>query len=311
MAFGIGAGGFIGIAHEVTAGLYVPPTKFFPFRSESLKLTQETIWRRPLRAIADVLGSIGGNSRVEGDVIMEAMDDVAPYFHYCSRATVVKTGAGPYNYVFTPSASATAPLRTMSICVVRDGIVFAYVGCVVGNFKYTIDKGELIATYTIIGMDEAVQTLPVAAFTGNAPYGAGQYNIQVPTTTQIFDVDTFDFDVSDNAVAEYRLQNVGRRAQFIRFGERAVKLTMPRDFQTRADFDAFKALTASTVSLIATKGAGNSFTFLLPNAQRSDWTVNLTGQGELLRATNVWEGVYDTTASYSYLATIITSESIV
>src|ERR1043166_1253023 len=39
-----------------TPGTYTAPTKFVPFMSESLTSTQATIWRRPIRQSADVIG---------------------------------------------------------------------------------------------------------------------------------------------------------------------------------------------------------------------------------------------------------------
>jgi len=300
MTQGIGAGGFIGIAFETVTNTYTAPVKYFPIENESLKFVQETNWRRPIRQSADIIGAVDGDVRVEGDIMMEAFEDVVPYFLHCARATVVKAGSGNYTYTYTPSASAIAPNHTMSITVIRNGVVYGYVGCVVGQFTFSIDNETLKFNASILGSDEASQSLPTPTFITTAPFGAGKYNIQVPTGSQIFDTDTFEFQVNDNAESQYRLKDTGRGAQFVKFGEREVTATLERDFDTRTDYDAFKALTAQSITFTATKGANNSISLNLPAAIKDDYTVNLSGQGDLLRATVPYKGVIDGTGkSYS------------
>src|SRR4051812_22216611 len=109
---GIGAGGFMGIALETVAGTYTPPTKYVPFESESLNWAQDTTFRRPIRQSADNIGAVLGDGRVEGDVGMEFLEDCVPYFLYCARTTVTKTGTTPnFTYAFKGSAVAV-PSRT-------------------------------------------------------------------------------------------------------------------------------------------------------------------------------------------------------
>lgn len=79
---------------------YTAPTKFFPFNSESLTSPQATVWRRPIRQSADIIGAVPGNFNIEGDIVMEALEDVVPYFLMASRTAVTKVDASPnYTYV--------------------------------------------------------------------------------------------------------------------------------------------------------------------------------------------------------------------
>jgi hypothetical protein len=309
MAVGIGGGGFVGIALEATPNTYLAPTKFFPITSESLKYVQDTRWRRPIRQNVDVLGGIPGNVSIEGDIAMEALEDVAAMFHHASRATVVKSGTTNFTYTFTPNALAT-PARTLSITVVRNGVTYGYVGCVVSSFKYTVEDGALMVTYSIIGSDETSQTLPVMSATTTAPFGAGQYSIEIPTASPVTDVDTFDFTVEDNGSPQYRLKNTGRGAQFIQYGERNCTLTLERDFQNRTDYDNFKALTGQAITITASKGVNNSMTFLTPASIKDTYEIGLSGQGDLLRAAITYQNAFDATASYSYLLTIKNQQDI-
>lgn len=308
---GIGAGGFLGVALETVSGTYLAPTKFIPILSENLSYKQATQWRRPIRQSADMIGAVAGDANVEGDISIEALSDCVLYFLYAARTAPVKVAGPPVVYTFKPTALAI-PSRTLSITVVRNGMIFGYTGCVVNNYSFTIDNGMLKMDLSILGRDEASAALPTPTWGISTPFGAGQYNISIPTAAQVFDTDKFTFKVEDNATANFRLKNTGQGAQFISYGERSVALDVERDFETRAEYDAFKALTAQSVTLLATKGANESISFLVPTAIKDTYEVNgLSGQGDLLRAAVKYNGVIDATGNSYTLAVTTPTESIV
>jgi hypothetical protein len=307
MAVGIGGGGFMGVAWETTPGTYVAPTKYVPILSDTLAHTQETQWRRPIRQAVDNMGGVPGYATISGDIEMEALAEPLIYFHSASRATGVKSGAGPFIYTYTPNALAVqATGKTLSITIVRNGVVFGYVGCVVASFKYTTDNAMLKATFTVMGQQESTQSMPTPAWTGLQlqPFGAGEYSIEVPTATPVTNVDTFELTIDDTGVANYRLKNTGRGPQFINWGERSVTLSLEQDFESRADYDAFKILTAQSITLKATKGTGEEVTFTIPVAIKDAYPVGLSGQGELIRASISYQGTYDTATSAAYALVI-------
>jgi hypothetical protein len=309
---GIGGGGFCGLAFEATYGTYAPPTKFFPINSENLHYVQETSFRRPIRQNVDVLAAVPGNVHTEGDIAFDALDDVVPYFLYASRGTIVKSGATNFVYTFTPgSAGVVGAGRSLSITVVRNGIVHGYTGVVVGSYTFSIEEGTLTYSASCVGSDEASQSAPTPTWPTTYPvYGAGQYNVQIPTSTQVFDADGFEFQVEDNAEPQYRLKNTGRGAQFVKYGERSATFTLERDYDSRTDYDAFKALTAQSVTVTATKGANNEITFLLPAAIKDTYEVGLAGQGDLIRASIAYQCVYDPGTSKAFQIVVKTQEDI-
>jgi hypothetical protein len=310
MAYGVGAGGIMGVALETVSGTYVAPAKFVPFNSESLQYQQETNFRRVIRNSPDVSYAVPGNAHIEGEIAMDALEDILPYFMTASRMDVVKTGTTPnWIYTGTPNALAT-PAKTMSVTIIRDGIVYGYVGCVIGNFTFGIDDGTMTYTVNIQGADEAVQTAPGSVtWPTTTPYGMGQYSIEIPTGTPVTDADTFEFQVEDNAEPQYRLKNPTRGANFVKFGEREVTLTMDRDFQSRTDYDAFKAMTSQTITLTASKGTNNSVSILAPVSIKDTYEVNLSGQGDLVRASIAYQClVGPSTASYTIV--VKTQESL-
>lgn len=292
----------------LTPGTYSAPTKYVPFMSEGFTSTQATIWRRPIRQSADVIGAVPGNFNVEGEFSVEAMEDVAVYFIAASRVSINKTGTTNYTYTFTPTAAAIPP-KTLSITLVRNGIVFGFVGCVVSSTTWTVSDGLLMQNMKLIGRDEAVQSLPVPTWPTTVPFGAGQYSIEVPTGTPVLDTDTFEFTIEDNAEAQFRLKNTGRGAQFIKYGERNVTLSMERDFQDRTDFDAFKALTAQDITITASKGVNNSISLNSPVTIKDTYEAANSGQGDLVRAAIKYNGVINASGN-AYTITVKCQESI-
>lgn len=314
MPLDIGASGFVGIAPETTAGTYAAPTKFFPIRSESLAWTQDTNWRRVIRGTADVLGGVAGNGNVEGDIEMELLEDVLPHFLRAARGTITKTamgGATPthYEYAFVPSSVAIPP-NTMSITVVRAGTVFSYLGCVVGGMNFGVDNDMATVTFNMLGRREAVAAAPVPAYNADdQPFGAGQWSIQIPTATQVFDADGFGLTINDNATAQNRLKN-SLGAQFVSYGERDVELSLDRDFVDRTEYDLFKALTERSLRVRTEKSAEKWVQFTTPATIIDSYDVGLGGVGDLVRASITYRGTHDATAGGAYTMTVSTPENI-
>lgn len=291
-----------------TPGVYTAPTKFIPFMSESLTSTQATIWRRPIRQSADIIGAVPGNFNVAGDISIEGMEDCMIYFLYGSRVSIVKSGTTNYTYVCTPTANAI-PNNTLSITVVRNGIVFGFTGCCVTSQTFTQQDGIFMHNMSLIGRDEAVQSAPTPTWPTTVPFGAGQWSIEIPTATPVFDTDTFEFTVDDGAEAQFRLKSTTRGADFIKYGERALTMSMERDFDSRTDFDAFKALTSQSITITASKGANNSVSLLAPVAIKDTYEVQNSGQGDLVRAAIAYNGIIDGTGK-SYQVTLKTQENV-
>lgn len=305
----IGAAGVLGVALETVSGTYVAPTKFVPFKSESLNYQQDTVWRRPIRAASGLVGAVPGNAHTEGSIEMELLHDVLPYFMKATRCSVVKTGTGPYKYVYTPTAAAI-PTNTLSITVQRGTEVMGYTGCVVSGFTIkTDDNGLLSFNVDIVGSDEAsAAALSGITWPTTTPFGAGMYNIQIPTATQVFDTDNFEFAVKDNAEPQYRLNNTKRGAQFVKFGESEATLSVDRDFGTRADYDLYKALTSQSITLTATQGT-NDVIILMPVAYKDSYEIKIGGQGDLIRAGVKYQAAMDATGKH-YQLTVDTTENV-
>jgi hypothetical protein len=294
--YGIGASGIIGVAFETVSGTYTAPTKYIPVLNESLEFKESNNYRRPIRGTAGQVGVVAGDFDVEGTITMEATEDTCVYFTECSRAVGIKSGTTPnFVYTYTPTSVAIPP-RTMSITVVRNGTVFGYTGCGVTKQTFTVNNNILEFDVDIIGIAEATQTLPTATWPVSVPYGPGSWTVQIPTATQVFDMDTFSWSVDDAGAAQYRLKNA-RGAQFIAFGERTVQMTASRDYMDKTDYTAFQAVTGQALNIAVANGANNGISFSVANAIKDVYQVPLSGQGDLVRASITYNSTLDATSN--------------
>jgi len=162
---------------------------------------------------------------------------------------------------------------------------------------------------SMVGSDEGTQTLPVPTFQAPTQFGAGTYSFQIPTASQIFDVDTFEFSVDDAAEPQFRLQSGGLRgARYVKYGSRTARMVFDRDFQDKTEYNLYKALTATTLQVLASNGTNNQIIFDLYNAVRDTMTVTTGSQGDLIRAHEELMAVFDFSASKSYQIACKTQE---
>lgn len=302
------AGAYPTVNTAISPGTYTAPTKFFPFMSEGLVTSQETVWRRPIRQSADILGAVPGNFHMEGDLSIEALEDVVIYFLYASRTNVVKSGSSNYTYTITPTSAGVAA-RTLSLTIVRNGVVFGYTGVTLSSFTFNVSDGLLMFDVSLMGRDEQTASVPTPTWPTSTPYGAGMYSVEFPTGTPVTDTDTFEWSIEDNAEPQFRLKTPGRGADFIKYGERNATMSAERDFITRTDYDNFKALTAEAVTITATKGINNSISLLAPVAIKDSYEVTAPGQGDLVRASIAYQLVMDGTGK-SWQITLKTQENV-
>jgi hypothetical protein len=314
MGIGVSGGGSMGLAFETVPGTYIAPTKFFPILGESLAFEPGNVYRRPIRQSVDAIGAIPGNVQIAGAVNMEAMDDVIVYFLYAMRMGIVKTGAVNFTYVCTPTSTNAFPTRTLSLTVVRNGVVFGYTGCVVSQLTLGIQNDILQMDVDIIGQNEATQSLPTPTWGTGTPFGPGSWNIGIPTATQVFDMDTFSYVVAEAGAAQFRLKNTGanagRGAQFVSMGERTITMTASRDFLDKTDYSAFQAGTPQSITVQCAHGANNAITFLMGSAFKSTMSIPLSAQGDIIRASLSYDSTIDGSGNATVI-TVLTQEVIV
>ena len=288
MAIGVGGQGYLGVNVEVTPGTYLAPVTTVPILNETLMYAEARYLSPSIRKstmFSDVKQSY---YHVEGDVEVEVDTQTFIYLMHATRSAVVKTGVGPYTYVFTPSTGAsagpngnTATPKTLSITIVRNSQVFKYVGCVVSSYNVRVENGILLATFSIIGLGEVSinsDTPAAAILPTSSLLGANAHTVSlatpvasptVPTWVAATNFQTFQFSVNDNGNAEVRIQP-NRQAAFVSFGQTEGKISATRDFEVRADYDNFVASTLGAFQLKSVNAASDSVQF---NAYRGVYTA--------------------------------------
>ena len=250
MPAGLGGGGSVGIALEATMGTYVAPTVFVPIIDENFIYTEDKYYSEQIRQTSIVSDVKSSYYHIEGPINMEADPRFLPYFLYASRHSIAKTGAGPYEYTFTPSSAGSASTaasgavaRTMSITVVRNNVVFGYSGCVVGSFEFSVDDGILMCSMDTLGLSEATQADPTETWVAADLLGADAHRIYLAASavTPTFSaVDTsfngFTFRANYNAEAQNRI-HAQRSASYISFGLTEAEIESELDFINRTDYD--------------------------------------------------------------------------
>lgn len=308
----IGACGSIGVARETVIGTYIAPTKFFPIQNETIKYVTSQLKRRGIRKSADVLGSVASSFQVEGDIEMEAFEEIVPYFLMAARTNTVKTGTTDKTYTVTGANCAGLGTlgKTLSVTIVRSGTVQAYTGVQVSSFRFTETDGVMMFNCTVMGLNEATQSAPTETYPATQTvFGPGTWDIEIPTATDVADVETFTFTVEDNLQSNQRLRNALGPAH-LTYGERSVALELTRDFNNRTDFDAFKAGTAHSVSVKASKSATNAIEILMPVGYKESYEMNLSGQGDLVTAAITYFGAYNSATPGAYEIKVKTQEDI-
>lgn len=242
---------------------------------------------------------------VEGDIVMEVDAHFMPYFLTASRTTVVKTGAGPYTYTVTPSKKgSTYPGGTakgISIGIIRNGVGFLYVGCVVNQFAFTVEDGVLRCTLSILGLKEQsfVAGSATPAWIAPSLFGADAHAVYVDTSglTPAFAAPDATFNgytntINNNGEPQNRLTR-DRSASYIKYGITELSYDTELDFVSRAEYDNFVAANFRAIRFESIKPGGTGGTygaateaFRITNYKTvyNTYEVDLGGMGDLVMA---------------------------
>ena len=303
MPAGLGGGGKVGIAFETTMGTYVAPTVFVPILNESLRYTEEKYYSEQIRQQTIYSDVKSGYYHVEGDIQLEVDPGNIVHWMYASRHTIAKTGAGPYEYKFTPSSAGSASTaagpttaKTLSITIVRNSVVFGYTGCVVGGYEYMIEDGVLKCTLNVFGLAEAVQSAPSPTWPTAILYGADAHRVYLaaaaasPTWGAVdVNFNGFTFRSNFNPEAQNRI-NAARSASYISFGITEAEIESELDFLDRTDYDNFVNNTQRAIKLESLNGgatfaaATNGVRLQGNRVSYESYDIGLEGMGDLIMA---------------------------
>jgi len=302
----IGGSGQVGLAFETTKGTYIAPTKWIPVRSESLQKIEEKQYRMNIRALADRTPGPQGNYRIEGDIEFEITHDTILYFLYAARVLPAKTGVTDFTYTFTPvatanptTASGATTRKTLSILVGRSNLGFGYTGLSVTGFSITFDNEVMVGTFSLMGLDESLQSIGAQTWPTSDVYGPEESEVKIPAATARVDISSASLTVDDGGVADHRMDG-SRAPSRIRWGEREVTFTAEHDFEDRDDYDIFTAQTQQSLLVQGSRSATNDqVKVTLAGTITDSYDVTLPGLGDLVSANIGYHATYDGADAYT------------
>lgn len=306
MAIGLGGGGAVFIAHEVTAGTFLDATTvggvWVPILSENFRYTEARYYSPQLRQQVMVSDVKQGYYHIEGEITMEVDTHFLPYFLHCSRHTITKTGAGPYVYKYVPNKTASivpgSGARTASITVIRNEQAFGYAGCVVTGYTFTIEDAVLRVTLNMLGMSDQADPVALGTPTWTAAdlLGADAHAVFVAASaiTPTFgaaatNFNGFTFEANHNGAAQNRIRK-DRSASYISMGETEGTITTELDFEDKTEYNNFKATTQTAIKLESTQGAvtfaaaTDGVKLQANRAVYDTYEVDLPGMGDIVMA---------------------------
>lgn len=309
MPAGLSGSGWLGFAFEAVKGTYVPPTIYIPILSESFRYVEDRYFSPQIREDTIVSDVKQGYYHIEGDFEMEIDTDFVPHLLYCTRHTIVKSGAGPFTYTFTPSdagatstAASGAVQRTASITIERNNVEFGYSGCTLGSLRVFVDEGILKMGGNLVGEKDNTATGDTPTWSAPSLFGADATAISVgasglsPAYSVVNDFNGYEFEANFNAEAQNRIRR-DRSASYVAFGETELTLTTELDFIDKTEYDAFVATTQKAVQLESLIGgasfaaAAEAFRLQTFRGVYETYDLGLSGLGDLIMAGVTMRGI--------------------
>lgn len=201
MGIASGIASQLGLKAESTVGTRVVPDRFLEFTKESLKLDQEYLWSRGLRAGRHTMRRrYKGRQSVAGDIEFELAPQSTGLILKHTLGGVGTTGTNPYTHTFTHGPLDDLGF-TIQIAKPDEGGTarpFDIVGAQVTNLKLDAKVGEIVmATMSVYGAHEdRSQSLASASYPSSwtpytylhgvlslasAEYAATEVSIDIPT----------------------------------------------------------------------------------------------------------------------------------
>jgi hypothetical protein len=312
MPAALGAGGWMAVSIETVMGTYQNPatagTVWVPILSEDFQYREDKYYTPQIAAGVVIRRDVAQSYyHIEGTVRMEVDPTFFPYFMYATRHTVVKSGAGPYEYAATPNAAGSAgalSTKSLSVTMLRNNdtsAAFGYAGCVVGGYEFTVEDGVLICTLTMLGLsEESPGALGSPSWVAPNLLGAASHAVYVDASgtapafaTQDNNFNGFTVNINHNPAAQNRLRPQ-RSASYVSYGETEATYNTELDFLNRTEYDNFVAATTRAIKFESVKPSGSTWAastsgwrLIMYRTAYDSYPVGLEGMGDLVMARGV------------------------
>lgn len=280
----VGALSFLGLGRETTWNTAVAPTAFFPFSSESLKVSIEPIAEAQIRGILDQSPRYRGLLTIGGSFSGPVYPSLIGHLLRAALGAPTTTGTGPFTHTFNPAQgrfSTDAALPPYSITVGRDGVIERYSGCVCQSLSFSFSKGGMLTFESQwIGANYSSPAAPTVALPTDTPF-------------------TLDAVVQRNSVAFGSLQDISiainnnlegvrtinNNAGFISRvawnGVRTIEVSGTADFDNSTLYNDFLSFGNTPWTFEWAQGANPRLTFTFPAMKNLDGAPNVGGEGRI------------------------------
>jgi len=280
----VGALSFLGLGRETAWNTPVAASAFFPFSSESLKVSIEPIAEAQIRGILDQSPRYKGLITIGGSFSGPVYPSLIGHLLRAALGAPTTTGTGPYTHTFNPTQgrfSNSAALPPYSITVGRDGAIERYSGCVCQSLSFSFAKGGML-TFE-------------AQWIGASYDYPGAPTVALPTDTPF----TLDALVQRNGVAFGSLQDIsiainnniegvrtinnngGIISRVAWNGMRTIEVSGTADFDNNTLYNDFLAFGDTPWLFEWSQGANTRLTLTFPAMKNLDGSPNVGGEGRI------------------------------
>lgn len=320
----LGFRGWMGFGPETTYGTGVAPTKFIPFVSETLKLTDNKIFAEDIQATASRKRYSPGTRFAGGDIVCNVYHEgFATLFKHLLGSVSSAQVAASTAYDHTISIADTLPVG-LSFEPNRGAPTaaagaFRYVGSKLNGCSLACAAGEALrATFNVISRDEQIPTLSPAA--ASAPtyddvdffvFHEGQLKIDDYAGTPVeIEILGFDLNIANGLKEDKHVLNSRLRAAAPRNALRMVTGSFRTEIDDLVEYTRFfngtEAEIILTFTSVAEIEAGYNYTITI-TMPRVVFTGETPGVGgpELLEGPFPFECLYDVTGTLPEIEIIV------
>jgi len=280
----VGALSFLGLGKEATWNTPVAASAFFPFSSESLKVSIEPIAEAQIRGVLDQSPRYKGLITVGGSFSGPVYPSLIGHLLRAALGAPTTNGTGPYTHTFTPTQerfSNNAALPPYSITVGRDGFVERYTGCVCQSLSLSFTKGGMLTFEAQwIGANYDSPGAPTVALPTDAPF---TLDALVQRNGVAFaSLQDISIAINNNLEGVRTINNNGGIISRVAWnGMRTIEVSGTADFDNNTLYNDFLAFGNTPWSFEWSQGANTRLTLTFPAMKNLDGSPNVGGEGRI------------------------------
>lgn len=305
----VGALSSLGLAKETAWNTPVAASSFFPFSSESLKVSIEPIQEAQIRGVLDQAPRYKGLITIGGGFSGAVYPSLIGHLLRAALGAPTTTGTGPYTHTFTPTQSrfsTDSALPPYSITVSRDGEVERYSGCVCQSLSFSFSKGGLLTFESSwLGANYDSPAAPTPTLPTDTPFSLDA--VVQRNSVAFGSIQDLSIAINNNIEGVRTINNNGGIITRVAFnGPRTIEVSGTADFDSAQLYNDFLAFGNTPWSFEWAQGASPKLTFTFPALKNLDGSPNVGGEGRITLPFS-FSAEYDSAAGRAMQAVLVNS----